>query len=312
MDTDQKKEDLYPLLQPTSINPERHQEIEEHKEPEPNHFTESVDKPKVHTSALQAENEMGPIQKQKEVVLEWKQEKQLHPTLTKIFFAIGLVVFAVFSFYSKMMFHYYHQNASEAFYAVNTLNLIFFIVIIKVQYKRSDKRQQKVLDNFQTINHTKASFRTNKAEAFDIFSIAKEDRLTFVFIAVTIVIGLGFYVAATAYIDIHYFSLVNIISLGAVTPAVFNVHLRYWMAYKCKIKNYIELPSGCGLCLDFFNFLLVIVGTIILALQFGTDTSILRIRNIEGEVIKTVEQFKNLVGILMAFASGLFLGVGLS
>ena len=128
----------------------------------------------------------------------------------------------------------------------------------------------------------------------------------------TIVIGLGFYVAATAYIDIHYFSLVNIISLGAVTPAVFNVHLRYWMAYKCKIKNYIELPSGCGLCLDFFNFLLVIVGTIILALQFGTDTSILRIRNIEGEVIKTVEQFKNLVGILMAFASGLFLGVGLS
>lgn len=90
-----------------------------------------------------------------------------------------------------------------------------------------------MLDNFQTVNHTKASFRTNKAEPYDVFSIAKEDRLAFVSIAIMIVIGLGFYVAATAYIDVHYFSLVNLISLGAVMPAVFNAHLRYWMAYKC-------------------------------------------------------------------------------
>jgi len=71
-----------------------------------------------------------------------------------------------------------------------------------------------------------------------------------------------------------HFPFITIINFGAVTPAVFNFHLRKWMAYKCKIPNFIDVPTQGGLGVDYLNFAVTIVGVICLGENFGTEANI--------------------------------------
>jgi len=76
------------------------------------------------------------------------------------------------------------------------------------------------------------------------------------------------------------------------------------MAYKCKIPNFVDVPTQGGLGLDNLNFAVMLVGIITLAEMFGTKTTTIG--------LATTFTYDNMVAIIFAFLAGLCLGYGLS
>jgi len=66
---------------------------------------------------------------------EWQGAKQLHPAVAFAFLALGMVILAAITFYTKLMIQFENQNAMEAFYAINGFTLILFTIIILMKIR---------------------------------------------------------------------------------------------------------------------------------------------------------------------------------
>lgn len=84
--------------------------------------------------------------------------------------------------------------------------------------------------------------------------------MTFVYISLNMVIGVGLFLESLIYIDVRQNVLVVILVFGGVIPTVMNLKVEYWMKNQCKIKNYITVPTGAEYIVDWVNFLLVAAG----------------------------------------------------
>jgi len=62
---------------------------------------------------------------------------------------LGTIIVAIVSFYTKLMVEYEKQNLSEAFYAINTLNLMFFSIVIYYSQKRNTKPDSIASNDFK-------------------------------------------------------------------------------------------------------------------------------------------------------------------
>ena len=76
--------------------------------------------------------------------------------------------------------------------------------------------------------------------------------------------GLGACIICESIKRSEFTALTLSISLGAVTPIVMGLHLRNWMAYKCPIKSFIDVPSHGGLALDYNNAAFFLIGLVIM------------------------------------------------
>lgn len=81
-------------------------------------------------------------------------------------------------------------------------------------------------------------------------------------------------------------------SFGSIVPCIYNLHLRMWIRYKCKINSFVEVPTQAELCIDWFNIAFSIVGAAIIAFlgfyhnsntfHIGTVATIL---NVAGSIL---------------------------
>ena len=106
--------------------------------------------------------------------------------------------------------------------------------------------------------------------------------------------GLGACIICESIKRSEFTALTLSISLGAVTPIVMGLHLRNWMAYKCPIKSFIDVPSHGGLALDYNNAAFFLIGLVIMTENFGAN------------------QQANYADILLPILGGVFLGYSLS
>lgn len=65
------------------------------------------------------------------------------------------------------------------------------------------------------------------------------------------------------------FSLVSLIIFGGVAPSVMNLRVRTWMAYECKIPNYIDVPTKLGLIVDVSMLIFSLAGVACAICGFG-------------------------------------------
>jgi len=91
-------------------------------------------------------------------------------------------------------------------------------------------------------------------------------------------------------------------------PLVLNLHVRKWQAYKCKLPNFIEVPTQGGIGLDHLNLAVAIVGAVCLGENFGTEQSIFTY----NKDIPIEYTYSTLVAIFASFISGCLLGYGLA
>ena len=154
---------------------------------------------------------------------EWKQEKQFHPCLSQFLFLFGAIIVSVVVFYTKVMVFYEHQNVLEAFYAINFLNLLLFGLTNHCRSKSNSKAIKK-----ERLSSGELEKLTNK---FNLLNIAKEDRMTFVYISLNMVVGVGLFLQSLLYIDIRQHILILILVFGGVLPSVMNLKVEYWMKY---------------------------------------------------------------------------------
>ena len=194
---------------------------------------------------------------------EWKINKQSHPCLVLCMLFISMIIISVLTFYAKIMMHYEKQNAFESIYAINLINLILFAIVLKCKGSINKKR---TMDQ----NLTPLELTTMKEE-FNVFAVAKEDRLQFVFISVNLLLGVTFFYHALSWVDIRQFALVSLIVIGGVVPVVMNIKVQMWMKNECKIPNYIDPPSREKMIVNFVNLVLVIIGFLIIIYSFGKD-----------------------------------------
>jgi hypothetical protein len=122
--------------------------------------------------------------------------------------------------------------------------------------------------------------------------VAKQDRVELVKISVAAALGACFVCESLNHTE--FTALTLTISLGAVTPIVMSLHLRNWMAYKCPIKSFIDVPSPGGLALDYNNAAFFLIGLVILTENFGAN------------------QATDYISILFPILGGIFLGYSLS
>jgi len=95
---------------------------------------------------------------------------------------IACVIVAVVSFFTKIMLEFEKQNLCEAFYAINTLSLIFFTLVLQCAHNKDvkSKARESIASQDICVSHT-----------FNIFSISNDDRSTFASISLALVLGIG-------------------------------------------------------------------------------------------------------------------------
>ena len=129
--------------------------------------------------------------------------------------------------------------------------------------------------------------------------MASEDRTTFAFISINLLLGVIFLFHSLSWIDTRQYSLVMMICCGGMVPAVFNIKTQMWMKNECKIPNYIDVPSNNQIIANFVNIILVIIGFMIIIYSFGKDLD-------KPDV--TGEGYPNFLAICTSCLSGLLLG----
>ena len=93
--------------------------------------------------------------------------------------------------------------------------------------------------------------------------------------------------------DSQYFSFMVFISFGGLAPVVMNLRVRMWMSSLILLRNYIDMPSKCGLVIDFLNLIIVIFGVALAITICPRD-------------------YDNIVSIALSALSGIFMGLGLA
>jgi hypothetical protein len=151
---------------------------------------DELDTPKRKISSHVQEARQQLIQEQ-----EWKANKQSHPCLVLCMLFVSMIIISVLTFYAKIMMHYEKQNAFESIYAINLINLILFAIVLKCKGSSNRKKNEGK-------NLTPVELTTIKEE-FNVFAVAKEDRMSFVFIAINMLLGVTFFYHALSWVDIR-------------------------------------------------------------------------------------------------------------
>lgn len=175
----------------------------------------------------------------------------MRPCLSHFFFIFSMIIISVTCYYTRIMIIYERQNSFELLYSQNTINLFIFIIWSRNQ----------------------------------IFNIAHEDRLQFLVIGVLLFAGITLF-----YFSVNILTSLESIVIGfGLVPCIVNLRVRLWMAYQCKIQNYVDLPSESGLCVDLIN----------LVLSFG------------GITIFAISHSNNWLPIVLASLSSILIGIGI-
>ena len=93
-----------------------------------------------------------------------------------------------------------------------------------------------------------------------------------------------------------------------MAPSVMNLRVRTWMAYECKIPNYIDMPTRIGLITDVFMLISALVGVGCTIWGFG---GVFTLSESGSEVRIEVDSFDNIIAFCLAILSGILLGIGL-
>jgi len=149
---------------------------------------------------------------------------------------VSMIIISVMTFYAKIMMHYEKQNAFECIYAINLVNLILFAIVLKCKGSANRKR-------YAGHNLTQLEAANINGE-YNVFAVAKEDRMSFVYISINLLLGIVFFYHALSWVDIRQFSLVSLIVIGGLIPVMMNITVQMWMRNTCKIPNFISVPTS--------------------------------------------------------------------
>ena len=74
---------------------------------------------------------------------------------------------------------------------------------------------------------------------YNVLKIASKDTWTFLYVAVTLTVGVIFFVQALKLIQIKCLSNVILIVFGGIAPSIFAMRVKYWMIYTCKMEQFL-------------------------------------------------------------------------
>lgn len=204
---------------------------------------------------------------------------------------LSMIILSGLMFYAKIMMHYEKQNAFESIYAMNVINIILFAIVLKCRGKHIRKR-------FQNTRLSQGEEEAIRNE-YNVFSINKEDRMTFVYISINLLLGVSFFYHALSWVDIRQYTLVTLVVLGGLIPTVMNLKVQIWMKNECKIPNFVQQASNKEMWIYAFNLITAVIGFLLIIYQFGKD---LDKPDVEGE------GYPNFYAFISAALAGLFIG----
>mmetsp|Transcript_9322 Transcript_9322/g.15714 ORF Transcript_9322/g.15714 Transcript_9322/m.15714 type:complete len:536 (+) Transcript_9322:39-1646(+) len=146
------------------------------------------------------------------------------------------------------------------------------------------------------------------SQDLNILQIPRSDRNKIALISLSYTFGIVLFIYAVQIVHRQVFSLACLLVFGGMAPSVMNLRIRLWMAYECKIKNFLQLPTKRELVIDVVAFGLTFLGCCMLAFGVGVKNSKEPLFQL-NYLSSPIKVYHDLVAFVFALLAGISLGI---